>query len=232
MIPIGDEPNEPGTPVVNWLLIAANVLVFAWARLSTQGEEAYQVLVERYGSVPVAPTLVTAFTSMFMHAGLGHLGGNMLYLWIFGDNVEARLGHVGYLLAYLATGLAGGLVDGFMRVDSAIPGVGASGAISGVLGMYLIGFPKNHVRVLMLVWWYMGVVHVPAWIVLVVYFVVQNVFPAFFMGQEGGGGVAYGAHLGGFAAGALLFLALLPWLRRPRAELLESSPYRGGWGYR
>jgi membrane associated rhomboid family serine protease len=230
VIPIGDEPNEPGTPIVNWLLIAANVLVFAWARLSAHDDRAYQALVERYGTVPVAPTVTTAFTSMFMHAGLLHLAGNMLYLWIFGDNVEARLGHVGYLLAYLATGLAGGLVDGAMRPESAIPGVGASGAISGVLGMYLVGFPRNRVRVLLFVWWYMGVVHVPAWVVLILYFVVQNLFPAFFMGHESQA-IAYGAHIGGFSAGVLLFLLLLPWIRRPRVEIV-ASPYRGGYGWR
>src|SRR5262245_55150884 len=119
--------------------------------MSADGPQGYEELVSRYGHVPAAPGFSSLFTSMFMHANLTHLGGNMLFLWIFGDNVEARLGSLGYLAAYLATGIAGGIVDALLREGSAIPGIGASGAISGVLGMYFIGFPKNRVKVLMFV---------------------------------------------------------------------------------
>jgi rhomboid family protein len=217
VIPIGDEPNDPTqTPVVNYALIVLNVAAFVLAKVRGVGETEYQDLVTRFGSIPAAPSLPDMFTSMFMHANFMHLAGNMLFLWIFGDNVEARLGHVGYLAAYLATGLAGGLVDATFRPGSAIPGIGASGAISGVLGMYLIGFPKNRVRILMF-WGFIGVIHIPAWLVLSFYFVFQNLFPALAGLGHLGGGVAYGAHLGGFAAGVVVFLALLPWLRRVAA---------------
>ena len=224
MIPIGDEPNDPTrTPVVNWVLIVANVAVFALAKVRGGGEEGYQELVTRYGTIPAAPRLVDMFTSMFMHANLAHVGGNMLFLWIYGDNVEARLGHLGYLAAYLATGLAGGLVDALLRPGSAIPGIGASGAISGVLGMYLVGFPKNRVKILL--WWpYMGIAHIPAWLVLLFFFVFQNLFPAIAGAGTLGGGVAYGAHLGGFAAGVALFLVLLPWVRR-QAVIERTTPW-------
>src|SRR5262245_5900268 len=161
---------------------------------------------------------------MFLHGGWMHLGGNMLYLWIFGDNVEARLGHLGYLAAYLATGLAGGLVDTAMRPGSVIPAIGASGAISGVLGMYLVGFPKNRVKILVWFYYYAGIWRVPAWIVLLIFFVLQNLVPAFNGMDASEGGTAYGAHLGGFAAGAALFLVLLPVLRRMQAE--ETWPPR------
>ena len=222
MIPIGDEPNDPTqTPVVNYVLIVLNVAVFVLAKVRGAGEAEYQELVTRYGSIPAAPSLPDMFTSMFMHANFMHLGGNMLFLWIFGDNVEARLGHVGYLAAYLATGLAGGLVDAMLRPGSAIPGIGASGAISGVLGMYLIAFPKNRVRMLIWFWFYAGVAHVPAWLVLLFFFVFQNLFPALAGMGRLGSGVAYGAHLGGFAAGVVLFLVLWPWLRRVAA--VESA---------
>jgi membrane associated rhomboid family serine protease len=225
VIPVGDEPNEPGTPFVNWLLIVANVAAFAWAWSKAGGDAGYQALVMEWGSVPASLDVRDLFTSMFMHAGLMHLGGNMLYLWIFGDNVEARLGHLGYLAAYLATGLAGGLVDAAMRPGSAIPGIGASGAISGVLGMYLVGFPRNRVKLLVWVWWYAGIALVPAWIVLAIFFLLENFVPAM-SGYGTGGGVAYGAHLGGFAAGALLFVLLLPALRRARPTVVERYP---GW---
>jgi len=227
VIPIGDEPNDPtSTPFVNWLLIAVNVAVFALARLSVRDEVAYQAVVERYGSVPVSPSLGGMFTSMFMHADVLHIGGNMLYLWIFGDNIEARLGHLGYLAAYLATGLVGGLVDMALRPGSAIPGIGASGAISGVLGMYLVGFPRNRVKMFVFVYWYVGVVLVPAWVVLVAFFLLQNLFPVLAGGTGLGGGTAYGAHLGGFAAGVLLFVVLLPALRRAGPSPEEWPPRR------
>jgi membrane associated rhomboid family serine protease len=225
VFPIGDEPNDPTKKaVVTWVLIVVNVAVFALAKLNGHGDADYQALVTRYGSIPAAPSLSDMFTSMFMHANFMHLGGNMLFLWIYGDNVEARLGHVGFLAAYVATGLAGGLVDALMRPGSAIPGIGASGAISGVLGMYLIGFPKNRVKILMWTYVYAGVMHVPAWLVLAFFFVFQNLFPAIAGAGHLGGGVAYGAHLGGFAAGVVIFLLLLPWHRRATA-IERASPW-------
>ena len=228
MIPIGDEPNDPtSTPLVTWALIALNVAVFALAKVSAGGDVAYEALVLRYGEVPVSPSLTGMFTSMFMHADIMHLGGNMLFLWIYGDNVEARLGHVGYLAAYLATGLAGGLLDLAMRSGSAVPGIGASGAISGVLGMYLIGFPKNRVKLFVWFYYYVGVVRVPAWIVLLAFLVLQNLLPALAGGADrGGGGIAYGAHLGGFVAGALLFVVLLPVFRKSAPPKVEWLPPR------
>src|SRR5215207_449137 len=130
LIPIGDEPHEGNFPWANYALIAANVLVFLLVQKAGKDES----VVARWAYVPSAPSLETAFTSMFLHGGFLHLAGNMLFLWIFGDNVEARLGSIGYLCAYLATGLVGGLAHGISDPSSAIPSLGASGAISGVQG--------------------------------------------------------------------------------------------------
>ncbi len=161
----------------------------------------YDVAVMRYGYRPSSPSLLALFTCMFLHAGLLHLAGNMLYLWIFGDNVEARFGSVLYLLHYLLTGVAATMAFAWMNQKSGTPLVGASGAISGVLGAYLIWYPFNQVRVLLFLFVFFTVVHVPAIWVLGAYLVLDNLIPIFAKAESG---VAYGAHVGGFAAGALL----------------------------
>ncbi len=140
----------------------------------------------------------TLFTAVFLHAGWAHLFGNMLFLWIFGHSVEHRLTRAGFLAAYLAAGVLGALADGVLRMGSGIPSLGASGAIAGVLGMYLLWFPRNRVLLLLILW----PVALPAWLVIGVYILVDNVLPLLFAGASGViGQVSYGAHLGGFVAG-------------------------------
>jgi membrane associated rhomboid family serine protease len=220
-LPLGDEPNDHRVrPFVNWALIAANVVVFLWAKGATQGELGYGLWVLDWGYIPLAPRVETFFTSMFMHGDLLHLAGNMLFLWIFGDNVEGRLGHLGYLLAYLASGLGAVLLFHLLSPGSDVPLVGASGAIFGVEGFYFLAFPANRVRIL---FWFVvaGVTMVPARLVLGLSF-VWNLFLS--MGTRGGqGGVAYAAHVGGFVVGFLTALAS----RRHRAALEDPE---AAWG--
>lgn len=162
---------------------------------------AYDLVVFRYGFKPDAPSVLTLFTAMFLHGGLLHLAGNMLFLWIFGNNVEAKLGHFGYLLAYLGTGIAATLFFALFVSDSMVPLVGASGAISGVLGCYFLWFPRNQVRTFVFLFpFIMTTFLIPARLVLGVYLVLDNILP-FLLDAGGGSGVAHGAHIGGFLAG-------------------------------
>jgi membrane associated rhomboid family serine protease len=214
MLPIGDEGERGAGPaLVAWALVALNVAAFLLEIARPPG--ALQAFVTAWGVVPqeysagrdLAPFIPlpfwsTLFTSMFLHGGWMHLGGNMLYLWIFGDNLEHRMGHARFLVYYLVCGIAAGLAHIVFNSGSAVPTVGASGAISGVLGGYLLLFPKNRVRVLM----YGGVAHVPALVVLGMWIVIQVVNSAGAMATtaDTGGGVAYLAHVGGFVAGLVL----------------------------
>jgi membrane associated rhomboid family serine protease len=165
----------------------------------------YDLVVFRLGFRPAAPSIADMFTGMFLHGGLAHLAGNMLFLWIYGDNVEHRLGRLGYLAVYLGTGLAAAAGDGLIRWGSEIPAVGASGAISGVLGCYFVWFPHNRVRVLILFFFIIDVIEFPARLVLGFYLVVDNLLP---LALGAMGGVAYGAHIGGFVAGTALAYAV------------------------
>ncbi len=168
---------------------------------------AYDLTVFRYGFRPAVFSPLSMFSAMFMHAGWMHLAGNMLFLWIYGDNVEHRLGHFGYLLGYLAAGISATLFFGLFVPDSQIPMLGASGAISGVLGFYFLWFPRNRIKVFVFLFpLIMTTVLIPSRIVLGVYLLIDNVLP-FLTGSAEGGGVAYGAHIGGFLAG--LGLALM-----------------------
>jgi membrane associated rhomboid family serine protease len=157
--------------------------------------------------------VVTIFTSMFLHGGLFHIAGNMLYLWIFGDNVEDALGHFRFLAFYLLSGVGAALAQAFIHPESRIPMVGASGAISGVLGAYLFLFPHASVLTLITFGFFIRFVHVPAVIVLGFWIVVQILSSLINVGRGDEGGVAWFAHIGGFVAGiALLFLL------RPRGK--------------
>ena len=218
MIPIGDDNTYRRTvPVVTYGLIALNVLVFL-AELNQLDTGNFLV---QWGAVPVRIShgqgLETLVTSMFLHAGWWHLLGNMLFLFVFGDNVEDAFGHVRYLLFYLVCGVLAGLAQVLLAPDASLPGVGASGAISGVLAAYLIMFGTNPVRVLL---GFFPLV-VPAYVMIGVWIVLQ-----FFNGLAGvaqtaqSGGVAYGAHIGGFVGGIVLTLVLRPSSRRrPRSRL-------------
>jgi membrane associated rhomboid family serine protease len=170
-------------------------------RAALANTSAYDLYVFEHGYKPAEPQFADLFYSLFLHGGFLHLFGNMLFLWIYGDNVEYRLGRWAYLLAYLATGVAATLFFSLFALDSPVPLVGASGAISGVLGFYFLWFPRNTVRLFVFLFpFFMNVVAVPARLVLGVYLLLDNVLP-FLISSGGGGGVAHGAHIGGFAAG-------------------------------
>jgi membrane associated rhomboid family serine protease len=164
---------------------------------------AYDLFVFRYGFRPAEPSVTALFASIFLHANLMHLLGNMLFLWIYGNNVEHRLGILRYLPCYIATGVAATSFHAVFDSDSNLPLVGASGAISGVLGFYFLWFPHNRVRLFVLFFpFLMDTVMVPARLVLGAYLILDNILP--FLGSRGGGGVAYGAHIGGFLAGLVI----------------------------
>src|SRR6476646_7324246 len=202
MFPIGDDDSAERTvPVVTYLLIALNVLFF-FVELS--GGDPF---IERWSVVPrrlvanPGGDFITIFTSMFMHGGWVHLGGNMLYLWIFGDNVEDRFGHAKFTLFYLICGVAATLAQVAVNAGSTVPNLGASGAIAGVLAAYLVLFPKGQVKVLM----GRGVVPMPALIVIGLWIVLQFVNGIGAIAQTSEtGGVAYMAHVGEFLAGLVL----------------------------
>ncbi len=189
---------------------------------------AYDLVVFKYGFRPAKFSLLHMFTAMFLHAGWLHLAGNMLFLWIYGDNVEHRLGHVGYLLAYLGSGLIATLFFCMFVPHSQVPMIGASGAISGVLGFYFLWFPRNRIKVFVFLFpLIMTTVLIPSRIVLGVYLVIDNVLP-FLMTSAEGGGVAHGAHIGGFLAGLGIALAIdrLPGLLRMKETLPKVSRKR------
>jgi len=213
MLPIGDERVQGPAPLVTFGLIALNVLAFG-VEFMQPSEGALQSFIEAWGVVPreysmardLPPTIPlpfwsTLFTSMFLHGGLMHLGGNMLYLWIFGDNLEKTMGGMRFLIFYLVCGLAASLAHILFGPASTIPAVGASGAISGVLGGYLVLFPKNTVRVLTRG----GIANVPAIVVLGFWIVIQMINGIGSMATTTEtAGVAYMAHIGGFVAGLVL----------------------------
>ena len=160
------------------------------------GVTAYDLFVFRYGFRPAEASLATLFSSMFLHAGFMHLAGNMLFLWIYGDNVEHRLGRVGYLVAYLGCGIAATVAHAAFDLDSRVPMLGASGAISGALGFYFLFFPRNKVRLLIALFpFWVDVITVPARLVLGIYLLVDNLLPLIVTAGAGGGGVAYGCLL-------------------------------------
>ena len=218
MIPLKDDNPTRTTPFVNYALILSCVLVFFWeASLGARMEAA----IFAYGLIPdvllgdarlppelaVVPAWATVFTSMFMHGGWMHLIGNMLYLWIFADNVEDRLGHGRFVVFYVLCGIAAALAQALPDPQSQIPMVGASGAISGVLGAYLLMFPRAHVLVLLPLGPLSQLVRLPALFVLGLWFAMQLLSEMF---APPGAGVAFRAHIGGFVAG----LVLLPVFRR------------------
>ena len=249
LFPIGDDDGAlSGRAVVTLLLVAANVAVFALQLSSPAVTYAWSVIpaeittgqdlvntrplpgddpaaeVRTPADIPQRPgpalLYLTVLSAMFMHGGWGHLGGNLLYLWIFGDNVEQRFGAGPFLLFYLGSGIAATLVQVGLDPGGIVPNLGASGAISGVLGAYLVLFPRNRVHVIVL----FVVVSLPAFLVLGLWIVTQYLsgFGAVAATEETGG-VAYGAHVGGFVAGAMLgLLARLRGVREQPGALSEA----------
>ena len=209
MFPVGDDNSQRRTfPYVTTALVVLNVLVFL-LELS-QGEKFitdWAFIPARFSGEPGADA-VTIFTAMFMHGGWMHLIGNMLFLWIFGDNVEDRIGHVNFLIFYLLAGLAATFAQYYVSSNSGIPNVGASGAIAGVLGAYLLMFPQSRVNVLL----GRQIVAMPAFAVLGLWILFQ-IISGFAMSDQRAdvGGIAYMAHIGGFVAGLAMALLTRGW---------------------
>jgi rhomboid family protein len=216
MIPLRDDNPTRSTPVVNFALIALCVIVFLWE--VTLPEHLAEQAIYQLGFIPavffgradlaqhwITPEM-SIVTSMFLHGGWLHLLGNMLYLWIFGDNVEDRVGHARYVLLYLVCGSAAALAQGFGDMSSTVPMLGASGAISGVLGAYIVLYPRANVLVAVPLLVVFYTLRVPAWLVLGMWFVVQllSSLSSQLSISSQQGGVAFGAHVGGFIAGLLL----------------------------
>ncbi len=203
MFPIGDDNSARRTfPVVNYALIAVNALVFLLELNNGDDFIRQWAFVPARFSADPAGNIATIFTAMFMHGSWLHLGGNMLYLWIFGDNVEDSFGHVKYLIFYLAAGIAATFAQYAAMPQSNVPNVGASGAIAGVLGAYILMFPQSRVNVLL----GRAVVAMPAIVVLGFWIVLQLVSGVGTIATTSAdvGGVAYMAHVGGFVAGFLM----------------------------
>lgn len=210
MFPIRDHNPSGRIPYVTYALMAINIVVFLSYWPLMDDPRAINRFFYDWAMVPVLVTMEgsydTIFTSMFLHGGFLHLAGNMLFLWIFGDNMEDEMGHVGYLVFYLAAGLGAGLAHVFSAPYSEVPTVGASGAIAGVMGGYLLLFPKAKVDILLIIIFYVRILPIPAWIMLGLWFGMQ-----LFNGvgtDPTGGGVAYWAHAGGFLIGMILALPL------------------------
>ncbi len=222
MIPIRDGIPTRETPVVNYLLIAANVLVFLWMFLMP--ETALETMVNKYAMVPAhfadgvtLADVMTIFTSMFMHAGLAHIGGNMIYLWIFGDNVEDRLGHFRYPMFYLVGGVVASLTHLATNWGSELPTVGASGAIAAVLGAYLVLFPGSRIETWVPLGRFYHLTVLPAVVVLGLWFVLQLFEGVAALGGADVGGVAFWAHVGGFVAGMVMAKLIPTEARREKA---------------
>ena len=229
MIPLRDENPSTTVPVVTRILIAINVAAFIYEVVL--GPVLKPFLME-WGLVPERLTLalryreepwlvagLTLVSSMFLHGGWMHLIGNMWYLWVFGDNVEDRFGHAGYLLFYLAAGVIAGLTQVAINPLSSLPTVGASGAIAGVLGAYAVAFPRARVITLVPLFIFIQIIPLPALVVLGLWFVIQFFSGWLTLGSAMSGGIAFWAHIGGFAFGALAMLLLAR--GRPRARIAD-----------
>jgi len=228
MIPLKDDNPTSGKPVVTYFLIGACVLIFL-IQLSSQSYKTGQLFYS-YGLIPsvlmghnqlpmdlyVVPAFITIFTSMFMHGGFMHLIGNMLYMWIFADNIEDNLGRSKFLIFYLLAGIGAAMTQVFMDTQSQIPMVGASGAIGGVLGAYLINHPNAKVLVLIPFGFFSQLIKIRALYVLGFWFILQFV--------STGGGVAYAAHIGGFVSGMILILFF------NKKNKKKTRPLKGPWG--
>jgi membrane associated rhomboid family serine protease len=215
MFPLRDDNPTTITPVLTILLIVINVLVFMYQ--VSLGPKQGEVFVYQFGAIPAVifgekslpgaiaavPPYLSLFTSMFLHGGIMHLLGNMLYLWIFGNNIEEAMGRVRFILFYVLTGLAASMAHALTNPESVLPSIGASGAISGVLGAYVLLYPRARVLTLVFLGFFIRLMYIPAGFVLGIWFVLQ-LLSGSMSDQGSGGGVAFWAHVGGFVAGMLL----------------------------
>jgi membrane associated rhomboid family serine protease len=201
MFPISDVIPSRTRPVITISLIVLNALAYLY-QLQLD-ESALQRLVFAYGVIPARLAPVDVVTSMFLHADILHFVGNMVFLWIFGDNVEDRLGHAGYLLFYLACGAVGAVAQAAADPMSFVPMIGASGAIAGVMGAYFLLYPQSRILTVVFLIVFLDIVEIPAVFLLGVWFLLQLGHGALSSGAPGGG-VAFWAHIGGFAAGVMV----------------------------
>jgi membrane associated rhomboid family serine protease len=206
LFPIGDDNIERGKfPLFSYGFLALNIYIFIQQAGMPTGVEA--AFVETYGAIPAEISrgidLQTLVTSMFLHGSWMHLIGNMLYLWIFGDNIESTVGHVRFVIFYLLGGLAAGLAQVVFQPNSGVPCIGASGAIAAVMGAYIVMFPGSRVKMLFLL--FFSIFYVPSWIFLGIWFVQQLISGMGVIGLRGedAGGIAWWAHIGGFVFGLL-----------------------------
>ena len=208
MIPLRDTQPSHSFPFVTILLIVLNALVFFLDRTMSPWER--NAFIFEFGTIPVRFQYTDLITSMFLHGGWMHFLGNMLFLWVFGDNVEDVLGHAKYLLFYLASGLAAGLLHVFTNSDSVVPAIGASGAIAGVMGAYLVKFPHSRIVMLVPIFVFLTTFEIPAAFVLVYWFVIQlfSGVGSYATTAANSGGTAWFAHIGGFLAGIVLIFLL------------------------
>jgi len=217
MIPLRDIIPSRTTPVVTIALITINVLVFLYELSLGRAVDAFTLY---WGLVPAAFSWVAVFTSMFLHGGFLHVAGNMLYLWIFGDNVEDRMGHGRFLVFYLLCGVAAALAQTITAPDSVIPMVGASGAIAGVMGAYFVLYPKSRIVTLIPIFFFFQVIEVPAILFLGIWFLMQflsGLGSIVSVASGSTGGVAFWAHVAGFVAG----LSGVVVFRRPERQRVE-----------
>jgi membrane associated rhomboid family serine protease len=221
MIPLKDNVPTRTLPIITVTIVLVNILIFVWSLTLPNGFE--QRIVYRFGLVPkdllisvtTRPDLLpynclTVFTSMFLHGGVFHILGNMLYLWIFGNNVEDAMGHTKFFAFYLLSGVAAALAQFSFDPSSAVPMIGASGAVSGILGAYLLLFPRAKVKTLIFILFFITTIDIPAMLLLTIWFFMQI---AFYQGE----GVAWFAHIGGFVFG-LLFVKVFAFRVRPKVR--------------
>lgn len=229
MIPLRDHNRSGIFPIVTVVLIAINVLVFLYEQ-ALMGSGQIDPFLDQYAFIPAqlfsnpVGEWYTIFTAMFLHGGWLHLLGNMLYLWIFGDNMEATLGKPLFILFYFAAGIVATFAQALVNPGSTVPNLGASGAIAGVLGGYLAFFPQARVDTAVVLFYFIRVIPLSAVIVLGIWFVLEIIRGVFSLGtiSEMGGGVAYFAHVGGFAAGLLMAY----FYKAFSGERIERGQYR------
>ncbi len=224
MIPIGDSIPGERFPLVTYLIIALNGVVFL---LELSLGAAVEPFLRHWGLVPsyfvhhiTSPhAWLTILTAMYLHGGWGHIVGNMLYLWIFGNNVEDRMGHCGYFIFYTLSGIAAALMQVAIMPNSTVPTIGASGAIAGVLGAYLLLYPHAEIYFLAFVFIFVTTISLPAAVVLLGWFLMQLAYGMNSWGLSMGGGVAWWAHIGGFVTGMLLTPLFVKRRRTPFHDL-------------
>ena len=226
MIPIYDDNPALGKPLLVVSIIVVCVIVWFWQ--SGLGYQANNQIIISFGLTPAAflgkmeqagplISIFTLFTSMFMHGGFMHLAGNMLYLWIFGDNIEGALGHIRFIIFYFTCGMVAAFSQIFSAPESTIPMIGASGAVSGVLGAYLIFYPRARIRTFVFLGIFITFLRLPAILLLGVWILVQIISAS--ISNPGSPGVAWFAHLGGFFAGMILG----PLLKKPNISIFQKS---------